>query len=88
MLENISPHANLVYMRVIQNTCPRCGETQYTEYCGFCEPGMVPFPTDQDIEEMATYYDSIVEHEGNTLYGIEAEQIIDEYDRHDHLGDG
>jgi len=45
MLENISPYANLVYMRVIQNTCPRCGETQYTEYCGFCEPGMVPFPT-------------------------------------------
>ncbi len=49
---------------------------------------MVPFPTEQDIEEMAAFYDSIVEHEGDTLYGVEAEQVIDEYDRHDHLGDG
>ena len=28
-------------MRIQNNTCSRCGETQFTEYCEHCEPNMV-----------------------------------------------
>ena len=45
-------------MKIVHNTCPRCGENQFTEYCEFCEPGMTDrlrvmlSPEDLTIEEI------------------------------------
>jgi len=86
-------------MNVQHNTCLRCGALQFTEYCEFCEPNMVwvyddnhahlvdappkDLPSDQELEDMAESHGLV----GELFMDDEPDNVVDEYDRYDHLRD-
>ncbi len=87
-------------MKIQNNTCLRCGALQFTEYCEFCEPNMVWVyddhhahlveippkepPTEEEMEDMAESHGLV----GELFMEDEPDNVVDEYDRYDHLRDG
>ena len=85
----------------IKNTCVLCGDPINSPQHTFCiscgdEIEAREIPTEEELEEMAAHYgleaDNYVDFDIRDFevlaFDAEPDNVVDEYDRFDHLGDG